>query len=38
MLTWATMNGHEVSEAAVRSKARKLFQPLKGEATNFFAG
>jgi hypothetical protein len=26
-----------VSEAAVRPKARKLFQTCKGEATNFLA-
>lgn len=38
MLTWAVMNGHEVSEAAVRPKARKLFRTLKGEVTNFLAG
>ena len=38
MLTWAAVNGHEVSEAAVRPKARKLFQTYKGEATNFLAG
>lgn len=38
MLTWATRNGHDVSEATVRPKARKLFQTYKGEATNFLAG
>lgn len=35
MLTWATLNGHEVSDAAVRPKARKLFDALNTEARNF---
>ena len=35
MLAWAAMNGHDLSESAVKPKARKLFQTFKGEVTNF---
>lgn len=31
MLDWAVKNGHEMSEAAARSRARKLFNALKRE-------
>ena len=37
MLTWASRNGHTLSEATARPKARKLFSVYKGEATNFLA-
>lgn len=37
MLAWVEMNGHELSETAVKPKARKLLQAYKGEVTNFLA-
>jgi hypothetical protein len=35
MLAWADKNEKPLAEATVRLKARKLFNALKGEATNF---
>lgn len=35
MLTWAEAKGQSLAEATARPKARKLFQALNGEATNF---
>jgi hypothetical protein len=38
MLTWAAMNGHEISETAVKPKAKKLFEAYDKEGTNFLKG
>lgn len=38
MLTWAALKGHEISESAVKSKAKKLFEAYQKEGRNFLEG
>jgi hypothetical protein len=38
MLTWAAVNGREISPTAVKPKARKLFEAYQNEGTNFLKG
>jgi hypothetical protein len=38
MLTWAALNGHDISESAVKPKAKKLFEAYQKEGRNFLDG